>query len=101
MTLLEELSKKIINERKIAWFNIRHAKVLTTLKKYGQLPTANITLITNIEKKATTQTLQELKNAKLITYNGETYSLQNEIETIQKLMQMAEKQEVKVMAKSK
>jgi len=101
MTLLEECCKRIINERKIQWFSIRHAKVLTTLKKYNEQATANIALITNTEKQTISQTLQELKNAKLITFNGEAYCLQNEIETLQKLMQMAEKQEIKIMAKSK
>lgn len=101
MTLLEECCKRIINERKIEWFNIRHAKVLATLKKYNEQATANIALITNMEKQAITKTLQELRNAKLISFNGEAYCLSNEIETLQKLMQMAEKQEIKIIAKSK
>lgn len=101
MTLLEECCKRIINERKIEWFSIRHAKVLATLKKYNEQATANIALITNIEKQAALKTLQELKNAKLISFDGEAYGISNEIETLQKLMQMAERQEIKILAKGK
>lgn len=101
MTLLEEICKKIINQRLIDWFGIRHAKVLNTIKKHEKLLASEIMLITCIEKQHALQALQELRKAKLIGFNGEQYILDNEIETMQKLMQMSEKQGIKALSKSK
>ena len=102
MTLLEEFCKKIINERQINWFQIRHAKVLSTIKKHEKLLASEIVLITCIEKHYALQALQDLRNAKLISFNGEQYFLQSEIETMQKLIQMTEqRQNCKILVKAK
>ncbi|HIH21394.1 MAG: hypothetical protein J4478_00085 [Candidatus Diapherotrites archaeon] len=101
MTLLEECCKRIVNERMIEWFNARHAKVLSTIKKYEKLLASEIVLITSIEKATLLQTLYELRTRKLISHDGEKYHIPNEAETLNSLLEMAERETVKILAKSK
>jgi predicted transcriptional regulator len=97
--LLEEFCKKLINQQRIEWFSIRHAKTLTALKKYEKLQASEITLLANTEKHSAIQTLQELKKAKLIQYDGEKFSLIEETELMQKLFEIAEeRKEIKAIA---
>lgn len=100
MTLMEECCRKIINQKLSNWLTIKHAKILTSLKKHEKMQLGEILLL-HSEKENTLQCLKDLRQAKLIEYDGLNYQMQNELESLQKLMQMTEKQEARIIAKSR
>lgn len=100
MTLLEECCKRIINQKLSSWFGIRHAKILNTVKKYEQLLATEITFLTSIERQDALECLQDLRQARLLEFDGERYSIKDELETLQKLMQMSEREKAIIRCKS-
>lgn len=100
-TLLEEFCKKLINEQLIEWFGIRHAKALCALKKYEKLLASELSLLTGTEKQALSQILSELKKAKLVEFNGEKFQLCEELEALNRLIEFAERQELKITARER
>ncbi len=89
MNLVEITCAKIVNEKRLNWFSIHHAKAFSALCKYYNVRFEDLTLLTQTDAKILKKALNELQGNKLIRLNGECYRVEDREESLQRLLWLA------------
>ena len=98
MNLVEISCAKIVNEKRLEWFSVRHAKAFCAVCKYYNLRFHDLALLTQISPFELKTALQDLQSNRLIRYSGECYKVEDREEALQRLLWLAQKGE-KTVAK--
>ncbi|MFH0715018.1 MAG: hypothetical protein V1847_05115 [Candidatus Diapherotrites archaeon] len=97
MNIVEMTCAKIVNEKKLPWFSVRHAKTFATMCKYCNVRLSDLALLTQISPLELKRVLNELERNKLVRYCGEIYRLEDREEALQHLVWLAQSGEKAVL----